>query len=295
MIYLNDYWLCGGWAQNQNYFKQNNLSRWKGLNPANNTLDVMTKVVLEGLTKWFGKVMAVDDVNLKVNGGEFFVVVGPTGCGKTTLLRLIAGLEKPDSGHIYFDDECVDQLKPAERCVRMVFQDYALWPHMKVFNERKYSNLSFAMRHRNYLTQDITNRADDVSHRVGIERKLYPRKPSQLSEGQKQKVAVGRALTIKAKMFLLDEPLGNLDPHDRKKAGSELKKIHRDFRTTTLHVTHNLIEAFDLADRMTVMKNGKLLQVGTPSMIYNTPVNSFVSDFIRSYDADVASVAERLG
>jgi len=257
-------------------------------------LNVMTKVVLEGLTKWFGEVMAVDNVNLRIKDREFFVVVGPTGCGKTTLLRLIAGLEKPDSGYIYFDGECINRLKPSERGVRMVFQNYALWPHMKVFNEHKYSNLSFAMRLRNYLTQNITNRVDDVSRGIGIERKLYPRKPSQLSEGQKQKVAVGRALTIKAKMFLLDEPLGNLDPHDRTKARSELKKIHRDFRTTTLYVTHNLLEAFELADRMTVMKNGKLLQVGTPSEIYNTPVNNFVSDFIRSYEADVASVAARL-
>jgi len=175
----------------------------------------MARASLENLTKRFGEVIAVNDVSLEIKDREFFGLVGPTGCGKTTLLRLIAGLIRPDIGKIYIDNRLVNNLKPAERGVRMVFQSYALYPHMKIYEQRKFSNLSFGLKVRRYLSEEIGRIVEKVALQVGIERKLFPRKPSELSHGQRQKVAVGRAVTIEPKVFLMDEPLSNLDPQSR--------------------------------------------------------------------------------
>lgn len=244
----------------------------------------MAKVTVENLTKRFGKVVAVNNLNLEVQDREFFVLVGPNGCGKTTLLKLIAGVLRPDSGNIYIDDVLVNDLKPSERGVRMVFQSYALYPHMKVYDERKYSNLTFALKIQKYLTDKIKNIVHQVAQEVGIERKLFDRRPDELSHGEKQKVAVGRAITIPPKVFLMDEPMSNIDPPSRVKMMKEIRRLHDELRTTTIYVTQNLTEGIALADRMAVMKDGTLQQVGTPDEIINHPVNEFVADFIKYYD-----------
>jgi multiple sugar transport system ATP-binding protein len=215
---------------------------------------------------------------------EFLAVVGPTGCGKTTLLRLIAGLEKMDEGHTYIHGQCMDNEKPSDRSVRMVFQDNALWPHMRVFDKNTYSNLSFSMKIRHKSPQKIEDRVDGIAGRLGIEKKLYPRKPDQLSAGQKQMVGIGRAMTIKPKVLLLDEPLSNVDPQHRLSLRRELKDYHIELGSTTIYVTHNLPEAFFLADRMAIMQEGKIIQLDVPSRIRTHPVNQFVSDFLRCFE-----------
>ena len=244
----------------------------------------MAHLSLEDVTKCFGDVVAVDGVNLNIPHGEFFVVVGPTGCGKTTLLRLIAGLIKPDRGRIFIDGELVNDLSPLKRGVRMVFQGYALYPHMRVFDEGRYSNLSFALKIRKYLNSKIKTVVEDVAEQVGIEERLFPRKPKELSAGQQQKVSIGRAITIPPKLLLMDEPLSNLDPKSRVKAMDEIRKLQSELKATTVYVTHNLVEAMAVADRMAVMNRGAIEQVDTPENIYNYPVNDFVADFIRYFD-----------
>ena len=244
----------------------------------------MAKVRLEDLTKTFGHVTAVKEVSFETFDEEFFVLVGPNGCGKTTILRLIAGLTEPDSGNIYIGDRLVNNLKPVERGVSMVFQGYALWPHMKVFDEKAYSNLSFGLKIQKYLTERIKGIAEKVADQVGIERKLFSRKPDQLSAGQKQKVAIGRAITIPPKVFLMDEPLSNLDPPSRLRVMSEIKRIHDELKTTTIYVTQNLVEAMAMADRMAIMKEGTIQQVDTPEQVSSHPANDFVADFIKYHD-----------
>lgn len=255
----------------------------------------MTEVRLEGVAKSFytggflfdstrsSTVIAVDDLSMKVGRKEFFVVVGPNGCGKTTLLRLIAGVIEPDYGDIYFDDDLVNDLSPSKRGVRMIFQSYALYPHMKIYDEEKYSNLSFGLKIQKYLSSKIKNQISDSVKRAGIEKRLFSRKPKELSHGEQQKVAVGRAIAISPRVFLMDEPLSNLDPPSRVKVMSELKKLHKELKTTTIYVTHNLVEAMALADRIAIMNKGRMEQVGTPDEIKNHPKNEFVSDFIKYY------------
>ena len=172
----------------------------------------MAKLELRNVTKTFGDIIALNAVSFTLDDGEFFVVVGPNGSGKTTLLRVIAGLVEPDSGDVYIGGVKVNDLPPSQRGVRMVFQGYALFPHMKVYDERRLANLNFPLRIRKFLKEEIVKVISTVTRRVGIEEELYPRKPDQLSAGQKQKVAVGRALTLPPKLFVLDEPLSNLDP-----------------------------------------------------------------------------------
>lgn len=244
----------------------------------------MAKVTLENLTKKFGKVVAVNDVNLQIRDREFFVLVGPNGCGKTTLLGLIAGIIQPDKGNIYIDDILVNNLSPSERGVRMVFQSYALYPHMKVYDERKYSNLSFALKLKRFMTEKIRSIVSRVAEDVGIRRELFDRKPHELSQGEKQKVAVGRALTITPKVLLMDEPMSNIDPPSRVKMMEKIRQLHEELRITTIYVTQNLNEGMALADRLGVMNEGKIIQVGTPEQILNHPVNEFVADFIKYYD-----------
>ncbi|MEM2914750.1 MAG: ABC transporter ATP-binding protein, partial [Candidatus Bathyarchaeia archaeon] len=206
------------------------------------------------------------------------------GCGKTTLLKLIAGLLKPDEGEIYFDDLLVNDLKPPERGVRMVFEGYALFPHMRIYEEMRYSNLNFALKVRKTKIEKIRNVINAVSSRVGIERKLYNRKPDELSQGEKQKVAVGKAITIPPKVFLMDEPVSNLDPSARIHVMQELRRLHEDLKTTTIYVTHNLAEAMVIADRLAVMMGGAIRQVGAPDEVRTNPVDESVADFIKYYD-----------
>ncbi|MBW2059775.1 MAG: ABC transporter ATP-binding protein [Deltaproteobacteria bacterium] len=241
-------------------------------------------LVLDQVTKRFGAILAVDHVCLVVEDREFLAIVGPTGCGKTTLLRLVAGLEKMDEGHIYIHGRCVDREKPAHRGVRMVFQDNALWPHMRVFKKNVYSNLSFSMKIRGRSPGNIEERVGTIAGRIGIEKKLYPRKPAELSAGQKQMVGIGRAMTIKPLILLLDEPLSNVDPQRRLALRQQLKDYHVETGATTLYVTHNLPEAFSLADRIAVMEEGRIIQIDSPSRIRTHPVNQFVRDFLRCFE-----------
>ena len=250
----------------------------------------MAKLELRNVTKRFGEIIALNDVSLTVDDGEFFVVVGPNGSGKTTLLRLIAGLVAPEAGDVYIGGVKVTDLAPAERGVRMVFHNYALYPHLKVYDETRFANLNFPLKIRKFLSEEIIKAISTVTHRVGIEKELFPRKPDQLSAGQKQKVAVGRALALPPKLFVLDEPLSNLDPLNRLHVRGELLRIHRELKATTLYVTHNLPEALALGDRQAVLNQGAIQQIGPPREVYDRPANDFVNVFIHSYDLPVRPV-----
>ena len=244
----------------------------------------MATLELRHVTKRFGSVVALRDVILTVEEGEFFVLVGPNGSGKTTLLRVVAGLVKPDAGDVVIGGVNVNDLPPGQRGVRMVFQGYALYPHLKVYDERRFANLTFPLKIRKFLQEDIAKVISTVTRRVGIETDLFPRKPDQLSAGQKQKVAVGRALTLPPKVFVLDEPLSNLDPLSRVKVREEIKRIHREIKATTLYVTHNLPEALALGDRLAVLNQGAIQQIGAPRDVYDRPVTQWVRLFLHSYD-----------
>lgn len=247
----------------------------------------MAKLELRHVTKRFGEIVALNDVSFAVAEGEFFVVVGPNGGGKTTLLRVIAGLVKPDAGDVVIDGGSVSHLPPAQRGVRMVFQGYALFPHLKVYDERRWANLNFPLKIRKFLRDEIVKVMATVTRRVGIEAELFPRKPDQLSAGQKQKVAVGRALMIPPKIFALDEPLSSLDPLSRVQVREELKRIHREIHATTLYVTHNLPEAMAMADRLAVLHRGAILQIGPPGEVYARPASDFVEAFLHSSDLPI--------
>jgi len=244
----------------------------------------MNKVRLIDLSKRFGNVLAVNNLNLEIKGGEFMVLIGSSGCGKTTTLRLIVGLEQPDSGDIYIDNELMNNVRVGQRGVQMIFQSLALWPHMKVAHEKKYANINFALKIKKWLDEDIKNRVEDVARRIGIDRQLFSRKPQELSEGQKQKVAVGRAIIIPPKVLLMDEPMSNIDPPAKVTIREEILKVHKQLRITTLYVTHNMADAMIMADRIAVMKDGTILQVDTPRELYNNPRNSYVADFVKSCD-----------
>lgn len=236
----------------------------------------MTEVKLEKVSKYFGETRAVDNVDLQVNDGEFMVLLGPSGCGKTTTLRLIAGLEKPTSGLIFFDGEVVNELEPKDRRVAMVFQDYALYPHMKVFD-----NIALNLQIRKVPKDEIRRKVLEVAELLGIKH-LLERKPGQLSGGEQQRVALGRAIVREPSVFLMDEPLSNLDAALRARMRGELKKLHERLKTTTIYVTHDQVEAMVMADKIAVMKNGKVQQVGTPNDIYSRPANRFVAEFVGS-------------
>jgi sn-glycerol 3-phosphate transport system ATP-binding protein len=237
----------------------------------------MAQVRLEGVTKEFGGgVRAVSDVSLEVPDGEFLVLVGPSGCGKTTALRLIAGLEKATSGTITIGDEVVNGVSPRDRDIAMVFQNYALYPHMTV-----YRNLAFPLRERRTPRPEIERRVAEISSILGLD-ELLKRRPAQLSGGQRQRVAMGRALVREPSVFLLDEPLSNLDAKLRVQMRAELKRLHQKLGITTVYVTHDQVEAMTLADRMVVMSAGETLQIGAPQQIYAEPVNLFVAGFIGS-------------
>ena len=239
---------------------------------------------LQQITKRYDTTVAVDRVSLLIKDGEFLAIVGPTGSGKTTLLRLIAGTERMDFGHIYFHGKCIDDETPANRGVRMVFQDNALWPHMRVFDKNFYSNLSFGQRIRKHIPDRIKETVNIVTNRLGIERKLLPRRPDELSAGQKQLVGIGRAMTIVPGILLLDEPLAHIDPQHRLTLRRELKEYHNKMGTITLYVSHNLPEAFSLADRVAIMQEGSSIQVDPPDRIFSHPANDFVKDFIECFE-----------
>jgi ABC-type sugar transport system ATPase subunit len=229
---------------------------------------------LRDLRKNFGHVEVVPGINLDVSEHEFVVLVGPSGCGKSTILRMIAGLEEPTSGDIVIDGTIVTQREPKDRDIAMVFQDYALYPHMTVAD-----NMSFALRYRHVRKSEIRRRVTDVARMLEIE-PLLLRTPRQLSGGQRQRVAMGRAIVRDPKLFLFDEPLSNLDAKLRVQMRTELRKLRVAVPTTTIYVTHDQVEAMTLADRIVILNHGRIEQVGTPEEVYETPASAFVAGFI---------------
>ena len=237
----------------------------------------MAQVVMRELTKVFkGNVVAVDHVDLTVNDGEFVVLVGPSGCGKSTVLRMVAGLEEITSGTVEIDGQVVNDVSPHDRDIAMVFQNYALYPHMTVAE-----NIGFTLRLRHVKRDDARKRVEDTAHQLGLE-DLLGRKPAALSGGQRQRVAMGRSLVRQPSVLLMDEPLSNLDAKLRVSMRGELIRLHQRYRTTTIYVTHDQVEAMTLGDRIAVLDRGRLQQVGTPDELYRHPVNVFVAGFIGS-------------
>jgi len=237
---------------------------------------MLSEVRFEGVHKIFGTETAVEDLNLTVNAGEFLVLVGPSGCGKTTTLRMLAGLERPSYGRILIGDRLVNNISPRYRDVAMVFQSYALYPHMNV-----YDNLAFGMRARGAAGTVIAQRVQETADVLGLAQ-LMKRRPSELSGGQRQRVALGRALIRQPRVFLMDEPLSNLDAGLRVQMRAELSRLHERFRVTTLYVTHDQVEAMTMGDRIAVMNSGRLQQVDAPETLYDNPANVFVAGFIGS-------------
>jgi multiple sugar transport system ATP-binding protein len=240
----------------------------------------MARVELKGVVKRFGKVVAVNHVSLDIGDKEFFSLLGPSGCGKTTVLRIIAGLEFPDEGDVLIDGKVVTHLPPKDRDVAMVFQNYALYPHMSVFDNIAFP-LNVRRRELKLTKEDIRKRVIEVAKLLNIE-ELLRRYPSQLSGGEQQRVALARALVRRPKVWLLDEPLSNLDAKLRVAMRSELKKLQKTLGITTVYVTHDQVEAMGMADRIAVMNKGRVLQVGTPDELYYKPSDTFVATFIGS-------------
>ena len=236
----------------------------------------MASVVYEHVTKRFGNVVAVDDLSLEIADQEFLVLVGPSGCGKSTVIRLLAGLEKLTAGKIYLGDRLVNDVPVKDRDIAMVFQSYALYPHMTVLE-----NMAFGLRMHAMHKDDARKRVIAAAEALGIE-ELLQRKPAQLSGGQRQRVALGRAIVREPKVFLFDEPLSNLDAKLRVQTRTELSKLHERLGTTFIYVTHDQVEAMTMATRIAVIKDGLLQQVGTPEQLYFQPDNVFVAGFIGS-------------
>ena len=236
----------------------------------------MASLTLKNIVKKFGAVRALNSVDLQIEDGEFCVLLGPSGCGKSTLLNIIAGLIPQEEGTIQLDNEPIDRLSPRERDVAMVFQNYALYPHMTVAG-----NLGFGLRMRKVRKEIIEERVLETARLLGIE-ELLDRKPKALSGGQRQRVAMGRALVRRPRLFLLDEPLSNLDARLRASVRVELKQLHRQIKGTIVYVTHDQVEAMTLGDKVVVMRDGVIRQIGSPDMIYEHPADTFVAGFIGS-------------
>lgn len=260
----------------------------------------MATVELQDLTKSFGSVEVLHSLNLSVEEGEFVALVGPSGCGKSTLLRIIAGLEETTSGDVLIDGQWVNDLSPRERNIAMVFQSYALYPHMNVEE-----NIGFNLRVSGLSKAEIKRRVLETADILDLG-ELLKRKPSQLSGGQRQRVAMGRALVRNPDAFLFDEPLSNLDAKLRVQMREEIKRLHQTVRTTSIYVTHDQIEAMTLADRVVILDKGRIQQIGTPTELYRNPANTFVAGFVGSpsmnflegsltTEKDLATVALRDG
>ena len=251
----------------------------------------MSTVSCRDVTKRFGEVVAVNRVNLEVADGEFVVLVGPSGCGKTTTLRMIAGLESISDGEIRLDDQVVNRVPPRHRDLAMVFQNYALYPHMRVFD-----NIAYSLRLRRMSSDEIRRRVNEVAGLLGIGA-LLDRWPGQLSGGQRQRVALGRAIVRQPRGFLMDEPLSNLDAQLRVQMRREIIRLQRQLGTTTIYVTHDQVEAMTMGDRIVVMRDGLVQQIGQPDAVYRRPRNSFVARFIGSPAMNMAegTLASRNG
>jgi multiple sugar transport system ATP-binding protein len=234
----------------------------------------MSEVVLQQLCKRYGRVEAVRDVDLEISDGEFVVLVGPSGCGKSTTLKMVAGLEEITSGEILFNGQVVNDLTPKQRNIAMVFQSYALYPHMTVFN-----NMAFGLKLKRLPKAEVRRLVEEAARLLSIS-ELLARKPRELSGGQRQRVAMGRAIVRQPLVFLFDEPLSNLDANLRSQMRVEIKKLHSKLSTTVIYVTHDQVEAMTLADRIVVMNEGRIVQVGDPLTVYNKPVSKFVAGFI---------------
>lgn len=234
----------------------------------------MLMLQLNKINKYFDKDQVLNDISFEVKEGEFFVLVGPSGCGKSTILRMIAGLEEATSGEIYLEGIKVNDLPPKQRDVAMVFQNYALYPHLSVFE-----NLAFPLRLKGFRKEEIKKRVSETAYILGLGAFLQ-RKPKALSGGERQRVALGRAMVRKPKLFLFDEPLSNLDAMLRVQMRGELLKLHKELNTSILYVTHDQLEAMTLGQRILVLKEGRIQQIGTPFELYNFPSNIFVASFI---------------
>jgi multiple sugar transport system ATP-binding protein len=236
----------------------------------------MATVSLRKLRKRFGKIEAVRGIDLDIADREFVVLVGPSGCGKSTTLRMIAGLEEVSEGEVWIGDALVNERAPKDRDIAMVFQDYALYPHMSVFQ-----NMSFGLEYRGYRKAEIRRRVEQAAGILNIT-ELLDRRPKQLSGGQRQRVAMGRAIVRDPSVFLFDEPLSNLDAKLRVQMRTEIKKLHQRVATTVVYVTHDQVEAMTLADRIVLMRDGEIEQIGSPGEIYNAPASTYVASFLGS-------------
>ncbi len=236
----------------------------------------MAEVTLNDVTKRFGDFTAVKDLNLVIEDGKFTVLVGPSGCGKTTTLRMVAGLEEVTKGEIRIEDRVVNRVPPKDRDIAMVFQNYALYPHMDVYN-----NMAFGLKLRKIPKNEIKRRVHEAAELLGIQDKLKS-KPRELSGGQRQRVAVGRAIVRNPKVFLFDEPLSNLDAKLRVQMRTELEELHKKLKTTTIYVTHDQVEALTLGDKIAIMRDGVIQQYAPPQETYDHPANQFVAGFIGS-------------
>ena len=234
----------------------------------------MVRIGLDGISKYFGRVKAVDNLTVSINDSEFIALLGPSGCGKTTTLLIVAGIYKPTKGRVYFDEEDITDLPPKDRNIGMVFQSYALYPHMNVYN-----NIAFPLKLKKMPENEISKRVKEVARMLKIE-ELLERKPAQLSGGQQQRVALARALVKRPQVLLLDEPLSNLDALLRVYMRAEIKRLQNELGITTIYVTHDQVEALSMAHRIVVLNKGKVQQIGTPDEIYNSPRNTFVAGFI---------------
>ncbi len=235
------------------------------------------EITIQNLFKTFdGEKYILKNINLKVRAGEFVVLLGPSGCGKSTLLRIISGLEKPSSGKIFIDNQDISNLPPKDRDIAMVFQSYALYPHLTV-----YENIAFSLKIKGVKKEVIDKKVRETAKMLGIEHHLMS-KPKEISGGERQRVAVGRAIIRNPKVFLFDEPLSNLDAQLRTQMRAEFKKLHKNLGITTLYVTHDQIEAMTLGDRIIVLKDGEILQEGKPNEIYSKPLKKFVAEFLGS-------------
>jgi len=243
----------------------------------------VAEVILENVSKVYdGNVKAVDKVNIHINDQEFVVLVGPSGCGKSTTLRMVAGLEDITDGELRIDGKRMNEEAPKDRDIAMVFQNYALYPHMSV-----YDNMAFGLKIRKYPKDQIESRVQEAAHILDIE-ELLERKPKALSGGQRQRVAVGRAIVRKPKVFLFDEPLSNLDAKLRVQMRAEISSLHTRLSATMIYVTHDQVEAMTMGDKIVVMKGGVIQQIGSPLKLYNEPVNRFVAGFIGSPPMNIA-------